>query len=72
MGRPTEVSVDDVTEAVREAGEPVSAQEVAETLSCAQSTAYEKLMLAVEHGRLRTKLVHENARIYWFDPADAE
>lgn len=73
MGRPEEVSVDDVVEVVRDdLGEPASAQEVAEHLACAQSTAYEKLELAVSHGRLRTKKVHANARIWWWDPADEE
>lgn len=64
--------MDDVVEAVRDLGEPVSAQEVADHLACSRPTAYEKLQLAVAHGRLRTKLVHANARIWWLDPADEE
>lgn len=67
MGRPTEVSVDDVCEYVEELGEPVIVREVADALDCGTSTAREKLLLAVEHGRMHTKSPGERTRIFWMD-----
>lgn len=67
MGRPTEISVDDVVECVEKAGEPMTAPEVAEILKCSKPTALEKLDLAVEHGRLHGKKPHESCRIFWAD-----
>lgn len=65
MGRPTEYSVDDVVECFEPCSEPLTAAEVAEMLGCARSTAHEKLTLAVEHGRLRSKKPNPTTRIYW-------
>lgn len=52
------------------AGEPLGTREVAEAIGCARRTAFDKLERLAEEGRLRTKTVGGNVRVWW-PPADA-
>jgi PAS domain S-box-containing protein len=52
-------------------GEPVTTPEVAERLGLGRRTAYGRLERLVEEGRLETKKVGANARVWWRSAADA-
>ncbi|PSQ03656.1 hypothetical protein BRC97_13115 [Halobacteriales archaeon QS_6_71_20] len=52
-----------------ESGEPRTTPEVAEELGVGRRTAYARLERLVEAGRLRTKKVGANARVWWRPPS---
>jgi len=61
-----------LTEVLREtlalferAGEPRTTTEVAEVLNLGRRSTYERLQRLVEHGRLETKKVGGNGRVWW-------
>jgi len=54
------------------AGEPRTTTEVADTLDLGRRSTYERLERLVEHGRLETKKVGGNGRVWWRPPASGD
>jgi len=52
-------------------GEPRTTTEVAEALDLGRRSTYNRLERLVEHGRIETKKVGANARVWWRPPAAA-
>ena len=53
-----------------EGGAPLTTMEVAERVDCGRRSAYERLERLVDHGRLETKSVGGNGRVWWQPPTD--
>lgn len=68
-GRITEEDVLDAFERVAAPDESLSTREVADALDCARRTAYERLSGIADDGRLNTKKVGGQVRIWWL-PTD--
>jgi len=54
-----------------ESGEPRTTTEVAEALDLGRRSTYNRLERLAEHGRIETKKVGANARVWWRPPAAA-
>lgn len=68
-GRVTNRDVLYVFEQLADPAESLSTREVADALNCARRTAYERLSGLADDGRLDTKKVGSQVRIWWL-PAD--
>jgi PAS domain S-box-containing protein len=54
-----------------EAGDPLTTPEVAERLDLGRRSTYNRLDRLAEHGRIQTKKVGANARVWWQSSTDA-
>lgn len=64
-------SDDDVIDAVREANpEPLTNKEVAQRVGCSKPTAHNRLHELADEGRVHTKKVGANARVWWVEDND--
>lgn len=73
-GRIEETTPEDVLEVFRlrrDAGEPLTAPEIAEHLQCSRRTALNKLNHLVEDGRLESKEVGGRSKVFW-QPIDGD
>lgn len=70
-GRITEEDVLHVFERIAAPAEALSTREVADALECARRTAYERLSELADDGRLNTKKVGGQVRIWWL-PSDQD
>ena len=71
-GRITEEDVLRVFERRAAPAESLSTREVADALECARRTAYERLSVLADEGRLDTKKVGSQVRIWWLPTDDDE
>lgn len=69
----------EIFEAREDRAEPLTASEIADDLSCARKTAYNKLQTLKEDGTLTSKKVGGRSRVYWVpirehirDPRDCD
>lgn len=65
----TDEDVLNVLEQLADPSESLSTREIADALDCARRTAYERLSGLADDGRLNTKKVGSQVRIWWF-PTD--